>query len=93
MVQLYPKHMKVLGPGELPYAMGAAKKYIYKCLYYYKINQKKIESSHSGLVVTNPTRIHEHVGSILVFAQWVKVSGIAMSCGIGCRRDLDLALL
>ena len=29
-------------------------------------------SSHHGSVVTNPTRIHEDVDSILGLAQWVK---------------------
>jgi len=29
----------------------------------------------------------------LGFVQWVKGSGVAVSCGVGCRRTLDLALL
>ena len=32
--------------------------------------------------LTNPTRNHEVVGSVLGLAQWVKGSGIAMSCGV-----------
>ena len=41
----------------------------------------------------NPTSIHEDVGSIPGLTQWVKESGIAVSCGVGCRRGLDPALL
>ena len=39
----------------------------------------------------NLTSIHAEACSIL--AQWVKGSGIAVSCGIGCRLGLDLTLL
>ena len=41
----------------------------------------------------NPTRNHEVVGSIPGLAQWVKGSGIAVSCGVGRRRGSDLASL
>ena len=44
-------------------------------------------------VVMNPTSIHEYVASILGLAQWVKGSGVAMSCGVVCRYDSVLALL
>ena len=41
----------------------------------------------------NPTRNHEVVGSIPGLAQWVKGSGIAVSCAVGRRRGSDPALL
>ena len=41
----------------------------------------------------NPTRNHEVAGSIPGLAQWVKGSGIAMSCGVGHRGGSDPALL
>ena len=43
--------------------------------------------------LANPTRIHEDVGSTLVLSQWVKGSGIAVSCDVGHRHGSDLALL
>ena len=42
--------------------------------------------------LTNPTRNHEVEGSVPGLAQWVKGSGVAMSCGVGCRVGLDLSL-
>ena len=43
--------------------------------------------------LTDRTRNHEVAGSIPGLAQWVKRSGIAMSCDVGCIRGLDPALL
>ena len=43
--------------------------------------------------LTNPTRNHEVAGSVPGLAQWVKGSGIAVSCGVGCRRSSDPLLL
>ena len=43
--------------------------------------------------LTNPTRNHEVAGSIPGLAQWVKGSAFAVSCGVGCRRGWDPALL
>ena len=37
--------------------------------------------------------MHEDLGSIPSLSQWVKRSGIAMSCDVGHRCGLDLALL
>ena len=41
----------------------------------------------------NSTRNHEVAGWIPGLAQWVKGSGIAVSCGVGRRCSSDLALL
>ena len=43
--------------------------------------------------LTNPTRNHEVASSIPALAQWVKGSGVAVSCGVGCRRGSDPSLL
>ena len=42
--------------------------------------------------VKNPTWTHEDVGLIPGLSQRFKRSGVAMSCGVGCRRDLDLCI-
>ena len=42
--------------------------------------------------VKNKTSIHEDGGLIPGLAKWVKGSGIAISCGVGRRHSLDLAL-
>ena len=39
------------------------------------------------------TSIHKDLGLIPGPAQWVKISNIALSCGMGHRLSLDLALL
>ena len=43
--------------------------------------------------LTNLTRNHEVAGSVPDLAQWVKGSGVAVSCGVGCRLGLDPTLL
>ena len=43
--------------------------------------------------LTNPTKNHEVSGSIPGLGQWVKGSGVAMSCGVGCRLGSDPTLL
>ena len=43
--------------------------------------------------VKNLTRFHEDLGLIPGLTQWVKGSGVAVSRGVGCRCNLDPALL
>ena len=45
--------------------------------------------------LTNPTSNHEVAGSVPALAQWVNDpgSGVAVSCGVGCRRGSDPTLL
>ena len=43
--------------------------------------------------VKNLTSILEDADSIPGLAEWVKGSGVAMSCGIGCRFSADPMLL
>ena len=50
-------------------------------------------SSCCGSVVTNPTGTPKDTSLVPSFAQWVKGSGVAMSCGVGCRCGLDPLLL
>ena len=44
-------------------------------------------SSHCGAVETNLTGIYEDSGSIPDLTQWVKGSGVAMTCGVGHRHS------
>ena len=39
---------------------------------YFSLQENKTWSSHCGLVVTNPTNIHEDTGSIPGPVKWVK---------------------
>jgi len=50
-------------------------------------------SSRCGSTVTDWTSIYEDVGSLPGLSQWVKESGVAVSCGVGRRSGSDLALL
>ena len=43
-------------------------------------------SSRSSAVEMNLTSICEDSGSIPRLTQWVKGSGVAVSCGVGCRH-------
>ena len=43
--------------------------------------------------VKNPTRIHEDADLIPGLTQWVKGSGVVVTCGVGCRWGLDLVLM
>ena len=50
-------------------------------------------SSHYGSAITNPTSIHEDVGSIPGLAQWVKDLALPWGSGMDCRYGLDSTLL
>ena len=45
-------------------------------------------SSHWGSVEMNLTSIYENTGSIPGLTQWVKGSGVAVSCGVGQQLQL-----
>ena len=50
-------------------------------------------SSRRDVAETNLIRSREVVGLIPGLAQWVKDLVLPVSCGIGCKRVLDPALL
>ena len=54
------------------------------------LSKVNLQSSHGSSAVTNPTIFHEDVGSIPGLTQG---SGLAVSCGVGCRCGSDSALL
>ena len=62
-------------------------------LYIKKKKKEKKGSSGCGSAAMNSTSICEETGSIPGLTQWVKGSGIAMSCGVGCKGGLDPTLL
>ena len=64
-------------------------KYLKFCL------ESKLRSSRRGTVEMSLTRNREVSGPIPGLTQWVKepLLGVAMSCGMGCGRGSDLALL
>ena len=63
---------------------SCGKKYSILLVFFQPYKSVKTGSSCSGSVTTNPTSIHENSGSIAGAAQWVKGSGVTVSCGVGC---------
>ena len=44
-------------------------------------------------MVINPTSNHEDTGSIPGPAWWVKGSGVAVNCGVGCKSDIAVTVV
>ena len=65
-------------------------KYVFKELL---LKCSQFRSSCCGTLEMNLTSIHEDEGSIPGLAEWVRRSGVSMSCGVGRRCSLDLKLL
>ena len=57
--------------------------------YYLSILNVIDGSSCCGTAETNLTGIHENAGLIPGLTQWGQGSGVAKSCGIGCRQGSD----
>ena len=66
---------------------------VYNCIFNKRATKTILGSSHCGSVEMNRTSIHEYSGSIPGLTQWVKGSGIEVSCGVGRRHSLDPVLL